>query len=904
MVRPPASRPKVLLIGWDGADWQMAKPLLDAGLMPTLNGLIKRGVAGNIASLQPMLSPMLWNSVSTGKLATKHGIHGFFEPDHRHGGVRPVSSTSRKTRAVWNMLHNHEKRCNVVNWWASHPAEPLGGCVASNLIGEIQPESGGQWRVPAGVFFPADRADKYASLKVSSTEVGPDQILPFIPNAAEIDQLADGRLRDFQSVMAECLTTHAITTAIMEAEPWDFMATYYTAIDHFAHLFMDFHPPRREHISEHDFHIYSQVMQGVYRFHDMMLERLLHLAGPETTIILCSDHGFQSQHGRLKGIPREPAGPAAWHRPYGMLVMAGNGIRESERVHGASLLDITPTILHLFDAPIGEDMDGRVLIDAMIDPAPIQSIPTWDDLAGDFADPDKTFQSERPTGSALLQQFADLGYVEDPSIGAAALSESAEIENAFNEARCFKSIGQHEEARLILERLLHQRPWEDRFLTHLADCYLRAGYLEQCQFLLDKAYTPETQNVGALIINAQLRLIQRDETGAEIFLEKATALSQHNPVVLSKIGEFHLQRRDASRALTFYQAALALDEDLVEAHAGISTAHLRLGNLQSTIDSAMTALGLVYRLPRAHLNLGIALARAGEVDKSIAAFETLLNLFPKSIAALRWLSFLHSQTDGSSKNLETEKAKRYAERYSQLIAIRDRQRMVVDDHRRRKFNLPGIPAESQRLEQLKQARPDQPSDQPKSDRTLFIVSGIPRSGTSLMMQILAAGGMKIKSDGQRAADVDNPRGYFEWDDVKRLPTNPEILDDTGLDNHAIKITSPLLRVLPKHYKYKIIFMRRDLQEVAASQAKMSKRLGKEQALEGESLNKGLSLHLGEIDRWLESAPHVEVLCIEFSQLLATPEPQIARIIDFFGSAQFNTPEKMPAVIDRTLHRNQ
>src|SRR5579863_7511741 len=95
---------KVLLIGWDAADWKIATPLMDQGLMPTLEKLVGRGVMGNLATLQPILSPMLWNSIATGKRPDKHGIHGFMEPDTQNGGIRPVSSTSRKVKAIWNIL--------------------------------------------------------------------------------------------------------------------------------------------------------------------------------------------------------------------------------------------------------------------------------------------------------------------------------------------------------------------------------------------------------------------------------------------------------------------------------------------------------------------------------------------------------------------------------------------------------------------------------------------------------------------------------------------------------------------------------------------------------------------------------------------------------------------------------
>jgi hypothetical protein len=104
---------KVLLIGWDAADWEHINPLLEEGLLPTLDAFINRGVMGNLATLQPILSPRLWNSVATGKFADKHGIHGFIEPDPANGGARPYTSYARKCKALWNILS--QSVCGVMS---------------------------------------------------------------------------------------------------------------------------------------------------------------------------------------------------------------------------------------------------------------------------------------------------------------------------------------------------------------------------------------------------------------------------------------------------------------------------------------------------------------------------------------------------------------------------------------------------------------------------------------------------------------------------------------------------------------------------------------------------------------------------------------------------------------------
>ena len=124
---------KVLLIGWDAADWKVIHPLLDAGKMPNLERFLEQGVMGNIATLQPALSPMLWTSIATGKRPYKHGVHGFSEPDPVTGAIRPVTNLSRKTKAVWNMLNQEGKNTITIGWWPSNPAEPLSkGVMVSN----------------------------------------------------------------------------------------------------------------------------------------------------------------------------------------------------------------------------------------------------------------------------------------------------------------------------------------------------------------------------------------------------------------------------------------------------------------------------------------------------------------------------------------------------------------------------------------------------------------------------------------------------------------------------------------------------------------------------------------------------------------------------------------------------
>ena len=162
------------------------------------------------------------------------------------------------------------------------------------------------------------------------------------------------------------------------------MAVYYDAIDHAGHLFMPYYPPRLPGVSEEDFELYRDVIDGVYCFQDMMLGRLIELAGPDTAFLVLSDHGFQAGHRRPGGDFEMSVEKAIeWHRSHGMLAMAGPGIRHDELVFGAGLLDVAPTVLTLLGLPVGKDMQGRVLAEAFDRPVEPAAIETWDSVDGE-----------------------------------------------------------------------------------------------------------------------------------------------------------------------------------------------------------------------------------------------------------------------------------------------------------------------------------------------------------------------------------------------------------------------------------------------------------------------------------------------------------------------------------------
>lgn len=184
---------------------------------------------------------------------------------------------------------------------------------------------------------------------------------------------------------------------------------------------------------------------------------------------------------------------------------------------------------------------------------------------------------------------------------------------------------------------------------------------------------------------------------------------------------------------------------------------------------------------------------------------------------------------------------------------------------------------------------------------ITVVSGLPRSGTSLMMQMLEAGGMTILTDGERSPDADNPKGYYELEKVKQLKEDSAWLAQA--EGKALKVVSFLLYDLPPGHLYRVIFMERHLDEILASQRKMMER---RKTVVGATEDKEMALHfqrhLDRLKRWLPSATHLAILHCDHADLLRHPVEASTRVARFLG-LELDL-ERMAAVVDPELHRNR
>jgi tetratricopeptide (TPR) repeat protein len=940
---------KVLLIGWDAADWKVIHPLMEAGKMPNVQRLVKNGATGQIATLHPPLSPMLWTSIATGKRPFKHGIHGFTEPAPDGSGVRPVTNLSRKSKALWNILNQNGLRSVVIGWWPSHPAEPINGVMVSDRYHRASGPLDAGWALPDNTVHPAELAGTLADLRMHPDLLAPRMVEPFIPLAKEIDQDRDTRLAVFLRTLAECMSIHSAAVWLLDNQPWDFFAVYYEAIDHFCHAFMKYHPPRQSWIAERDFELYHNVVSMAYRFHDEMLGTLLKKAGDDATVVLMSDHGFHPDHLRPACIPDIPAGPAIEHRDFGVFAISGPGIKKDELLHGASVLDVAPTILTLYGLPVGEDMDGKALSQAFVNTPKAAFVPSWEEIPGaDGCHPPDTRLDPVAAHEALEQMIA-LGYIERPDQDREIAIDKTIRELRYNLGQAYQDDGRHVQAHEVFADLCEADADEQRFAVGLFVSCQALGNHEEMRRIADdlkgrrRALSEEAKTkIGAFLQLAAERAREKREAeadcarteNAEVESESLLSrderrelarwrdLARYQPAVidyleaqvlmaekryaealaaLERVTESHLVRpglflqtadlylrlhreRDAQQV---YEKALAIDPDNAHAHIGLCRMALRRRRFSAAAHSALDALQRNYHDPLAHFLLGRSLAGMKEYARAADAFRAAISFnpnFPESHARLAALLEKH---------------------LGDIESAREHRRLARSIGSRRTLH-PARPTVAERAESsaVVCAQPDAPTtdttaEMPPLSESLTVVTGLPRAGTSLLMQMLAAGGVRVLSDELRAADESNPRGYFEFEPVKNLLKDSKWLFEAR--GRVIKIIAPLLAALPPGLACRAILCERDLDEVLDSQERMllrRNRLPAATANRRRMLKEEYLRTLGRVKAMLARRASTQLLVIEHSTAISDSLRTAERINNFLGGGL--DVAKMAAAVDPTL----
>jgi len=620
---------RVVFIGWHGADWKSIHPLVDAGLMPNLGALMERGVIGTLRSVGPAVPSLIWTSIATGKTGDLHGILSDVEAHPLSGALRDISSTSRRTKALWNIAMQAGMQAHVVGWPATHPAEPLNGCCVTPAFTRPMAPRGEPWPPAPGSIFPERLEPALAAVRIHPGELTGADLLPFLPNLLEIDQEHDTRAIAVAQLLASAVSVHGSATWLLENESWDLMMIGWDAVEAASRRFMKYAPPQLPFVSDRDFSLYSDVVKGIYCFHDMMLGRIIQLAGRQTTIVIASPTGFRVEDERptIEGWRERPA---AWLRQYGIMAMAGPRIRRDQLVHGLTQFDLAPTILELLGLPAGNDMPGRAMEKAFLTPPNRERIPSWDALEGDAGMHVPETAEECEAGAAAIAELVFAGYASPQQHPNETVVRRSQL---FNRSMIQMSVRRFAEAQASLEQLTRELPDVGHVSLWLAYSQQAAGDFAACRVTLRGIHDQGLIGAMASLLEAHL---DAESPRALECVQRAAQLAPAFPLGCFLAAAVHLRARRWEDAEEQLRRSIALDPSFQPAHEAMSRLLSVRGRTGEAVEAALAGLQIEYGSASSHFALGLALVGEGKESQALQAFDWSRELNPEFRAAGAW----------------------------------------------------------------------------------------------------------------------------------------------------------------------------------------------------------------------------------------------------------------------------
>jgi len=405
----PPPRPKVIVIGMDGASLNILDPLIKAGLVKNL-AAIRQNAGGPLDSIWPLRTPQVWTSIATGKYPGQHGIWDHFAdtryspPPLRAKTHRTLTTKDRRSRALWNILDAAGLSVMSVGWIESWPAEKLKhGLIAAPPVLENKAKQvsikGTFWRNQPHEVSPQSLWPRMKPLIVEDSDLSDEDVKAFADLPAPDSPLYKlPYLRNYARTLkwsvARARTVEALTEGLLPEEQPDLLLAYFQCSDSLSHRFWVFQktvPEIEERLSTHgiptsdaeELHQrFGRVVQACWEDVDARIGRILAKArGDNTLVLIVSDHGF-GEAPFPHPDKKEPYGGN--HRDQGLILASAPWLPKGTTLEGASVLDIAPTLLHLLGQPVARDMPGKVLTQ-LLDPEararPVKTVATYEKKA-------------------------------------------------------------------------------------------------------------------------------------------------------------------------------------------------------------------------------------------------------------------------------------------------------------------------------------------------------------------------------------------------------------------------------------------------------------------------------------------------------------------------------------------
>lgn len=498
---------RVLVLAMDGLDPATIDLLLSEGQLPHFAELRRHGAYAPLRSRKPLLSPVVWTTVATGKTADVHGISHFVAEDPATGDTLPVTREMRRVKALWNILSEHGRELAVVGWWATWPPEPVNGSVVSDHTGyHFLFEEGFAGGVPADAVYPPELIDRIRPLMRSPQSFGAADLARFVDvPATEIDAAFDFKdeLSHLRWGLATAESYREIGLALWREDRPDVELVYFEVTDSAAHLFG--HLFRNENLAGElavQGERFGRTVEEVYRLADEILGEYLEVLDDETTLLVLSDHGFElgalhDDPSRTRDLRRVSE---RFHREHGVLYLYGANVRPGVRLQEPTILDITPTVLALAGVPPAADMPGRVLDEGFRLRQELPRVASYEGQGnGAMAAPAGGVSRDRAAERAALDQLRALGYLDggddEPADSERIARPSAAGQR--NLAAINFEAGKLEQALDLYRRLVAETPDDAGLRTSLAGTLGALGRYDEALAEIKTALAADPLNIEA-----------------------------------------------------------------------------------------------------------------------------------------------------------------------------------------------------------------------------------------------------------------------------------------------------------------------------------------------------------------------------------------------------------------------
>ncbi|MGA2248514.1 MAG: alkaline phosphatase family protein [Verrucomicrobiota bacterium] len=616
-------QPRLLLIGLDAADWKVFHPVIDAGEMPAFSRLVDHGAAGELLAPQPVVPALLSTSLVTGKRAWQHGIWHPSEVARDGRQLATITAARRRSLALWQMLAREGKRCVVIGWPATHGEQTENSVIVSDRYPEPTAGPGIKpWPAAvAGTYWPEGMGKRLDAKRISPEDIGANVISQYVPDWRKIDQERDRRIGRLRLYVAADYSYQSAALALLKAEKWDFAAVRFPALAPISRRFLSYHLSGPSAGNQEEFRFYRNVIRTTCRILDEMVRELVELAGPESTVIIVSGHGVRTQGIPSGGFP--PGDKDSWKSPHGIFLACGPKFTPDILLHGAGVLDVAPTVLTWFGLPIGEDMEGRVLIESFEHVPAVTRVNSWEKrLEISKSQTDENTHLANNTASAVVRRESDWNFVQS------CLDAAREAE-----------------ALPVLERLFREFPEQAEVGHTLFRCQLALDRLAEAADTLEVTLESLPPGVASLLPRAELALAQRNPGLARSLAGEVLKLKLTNPLDLRQLGLLLLRLREWDELIRIAQQALSYSDQDPIAWLGLAAAQLRKGKAAEAADAAARAIGLKFFLPDAHFVLARALVAQGKWTEASETMQILLKLQPGNRAAATYFQRMPRQVN-------------------------------------------------------------------------------------------------------------------------------------------------------------------------------------------------------------------------------------------------------------------